>query len=122
MSVSYEGDAEEEAGPRTARSASDDKDRVGVILDTIGRKYRFEFDLSAWPICHKIYRHIKRLEGLTTRLEFRPQFFNCLNNSCTGFSWRLDVNDYVVTEVPIRPSRLNRRDDFSRRIIEKPAR
>ena len=47
MSVSYEDDAEEEAGPRTARSASDGKDRVGVILDTIGRKYRFEFDLSA---------------------------------------------------------------------------
>ena len=109
-------------GLRAARSASDDKDRVGVILDTIGRKYRFEFDLSVWPMCHKIYRHIRRLEGLTTRLEFRPQFFNCLNNSCTGFSWRLDVNDYVVTEVPIRPSRLNRRDDFSRRIIEKPAR
>ena len=105
MSVSYEDDAEEEAGPRTARSASNDK-------------YRFEFDLSAWPVCHKIYRHIKRLEGLTTRLEFRPQFFNCLNNSCVGFSWRLDVNDYVVMEVPTRPSRSNRRDDFSRRTIE----
>ena len=67
MSISYEDDTEEEAVLRTA-SASDDKDRVGVILDTIGRKYRFEFDLSAWPMCHKIYRHIKRLEGLTTRV------------------------------------------------------
>ena len=70
MSVSYEDDAEEEVGLRAARSASDDKDRVGVILDTIGRKYRFEFDLSVWPMCRKIYRHIRRLEGLTTRLEF----------------------------------------------------
>ena len=59
MSVSYEDDAEEEADLRTARSASDDKGRVGVILDTIGHKYRFEFDLSAWLMCHKIYRHIK---------------------------------------------------------------
>ena len=47
MSISYEDDTEEEAVLRTARSASDDKDRVGVILDTIGRKYRFEFDLFA---------------------------------------------------------------------------
>ena len=59
MSVSYEDDAEEEAGLRAARSASEGKDRVGVILDTIGRKYRFEFDLPAWPMCHKIYRHIR---------------------------------------------------------------
>ena len=97
MSVSYEDDTEEEAGFRTVRSASDDKDRVGVILDTIGRKYRFKFDLSVWPMCHKIYRHIKRLKGLTTRLEFCPWFFICLNNSCAGFRWRLGVNDYVVS-------------------------
>ena len=88
----------------------------------IGRKYRFEFDLPAWPMCHKIYWYVKRLEGLTTRLEFHPQAFNCLNNSCAGFSWRLDLDDYVVMEVPIGPLRLNRRDNFYRRIIEKPAR
>ena len=52
---------------------------VGIGLDTTGRKY---IDLSAWPMCRKpIPRHVKRLEGLTTRFEFRVIIFNRLNNS-----------------------------------------